>query len=54
MERLEPGPTLTPTMRRAVIPMLAALLHGATKNPTEGMAGETATDKEEGDVQDRV
>ena len=54
LERLEPGPTLTPAMRRAAIPMLAALLLEAATNPTEEMAEVTATDREAGDEQDRV
>ncbi len=54
LERLEPGPMLTPAMRRAVIPMLAALLLEATTNSTEGMADGTAREKEAGDEQDRV
>ena len=54
LERLEPGPSLTPAMRQAVIPMLAALLLEAATNPTEEMADGTATDREAGDEQDRV
>ena len=52
LEPLEPGPTLTPAMRRAVIPMLAALLLEATTNSTEGTADRMATGKEAGDEQD--
>ena len=54
LELLEPGPALTPAMRRAVIPMLAALLLEAATNPTENMLGGTTTAKEAGDEQDRV
>ena len=54
LERLEPGPTLTPAMRRAVIPMLAALLLEAATNPTKEMADVTPTDREACDEQDRV
>ena len=54
LEPLEPCPTLTPAMRRAVIPMLAALLLEATTNPTVEMAGGVATDKEASDEQDRA
>ena len=54
LERLEPGPTLTPAVRQAVIPMLAALLLEAATNPTEEMAEVTATDREACDEQDRV
>ena len=54
LELLEPGPALTPAMRRAVIPILAALLLEAAANPTENMADGTATAKEAGDEQDRV
>ena len=53
LEPLEPGPTMTPAMRRTVIPMLAALLLEAATNPTEDKADATATDKEAGDEQDR-
>ena len=44
LELLEPGPALTPAMRRTVIPMLAA----------EDMADGTAKAKEAGDEQDRT
>ena len=54
LERLEPGPTLTPTMQRALIPMLAALLLEAATNPAEDMADGAATDREAGDEQDRA
>ena len=54
LERLEPGPTLTPAMRRTVIPMLAALLLEAVTRPAEDMAHGAATDRETGDEQDRV
>ena len=54
LERLEPGPIVTPAMRQAVIPMLAALLLEAATNPTEEMAEVSATDREAGDEQDRV
>ena len=54
LERLEPGPTLTPEVRQAVIPMLAALLLEAATNPAEDMAEVTITDREAGDEQDRV
>ena len=54
LERLEPGPALTPAMQRAVIPILAALLLEAATNPAEEMADVTAMAKEAGDEQDRV
>ena len=54
LERLEPGPTLTPAVRQAVIPMLAALLLEAATTSTEEMAEVTATDREADDEQDRV
>ena len=54
LDQLEPGPTLTPAMREAVIPILAALLLEAATNPTEDMADGTATEKEAGDEQDRA
>ena len=54
LERLEPGPTLTPAMRQAVMPLVAALLLEAAANLTEEMAGVTATDREADDEQDRV
>ena len=54
LERLESGPTLTPAVCQAVIPILAALLLEAATNPTEEMAEATASDREAGDEQDRV
>lgn len=54
LEPLEPGPTLTPAMRGAVIPLVAALLLQAATNPTQETADVTATDKEAGDEQDRA
>ena len=53
LEPLEPGPTLTPAMRRTVIPMLAALLLEAATNPTVDRADAMAAGKEAGDEQDR-
>ena len=53
LEPLEPGPTMTPSMRRAVVPMLAALLLEAVTNPTVDRADTMATGKEAGDEQDR-
>ncbi len=52
LELLEPGPALTPTMRGAVILMLAALLLEVAANPREDMADGTAKGKEAGDEQD--
>ena len=54
LELLEPGPALTPAMRRTVIPMLAVLLLEAATNPAEDMADGTAKAKEAGDEQDRT
>ena len=54
LELLEPGPALTPAMRRAAIPILAALLLEAAANPTEDVADGTATERGVGDEQDRV
>ncbi len=54
LELLEPGPALTPAMRRAVIPILAALLLEAVAKSTEDMADGTATEKGAGDEQDRA
>lgn len=53
LEPLEPGPTMTPAIRRAVVPMLAALLLEAAPNPTEDGADVTVKGKEAGDEQDR-
>ena len=52
LEQLEPGATLTPAMREAAIPMLAALLLEVATSPTGDMADGTATEKEAGDEQD--
>ena len=49
LELLEPGPALTPAMRTAVIPMLAALLLEALPNPQDGTTPSTEAD----DDQDR-
>ena len=54
LESLEPGQTLTPAMRRAVVPMLAALLLEAATNPAVDRADRTATGKEAGDEQNRA
>ena len=53
LELLEPGPALTPAMRTAVIPMLAALLLEAAANPTESVLDGTTPSTEAGDDQDR-
>ena len=49
---LDPGPVLTPAMREALIPMLAALLLEAGAQGTEDVVTETA-DRERGDEQNR-
>ena len=54
LERLEPGPILTPAMRQAAMPLVAALLLEAAANLTQEMASVTATDREADDEQDRV
>lgn len=53
LELLEPGPALTPAMRTAVIPMLAALLLEAATNPTESVLDGTTPSTEADDDQDR-
>ena len=53
LELLEPGPALTPAMRTAVIPMLAALLLEAATSPTQNMMDGTTTSTGAGDEQDR-
>lgn len=53
LELLEPGPALTPAMRTAVIPMLAALLLEAATNPTESELDGTTPSTEAGNDQDR-
>ncbi len=53
LELLEPGPALTPAMRTAVIPMLAALLLEAATNPTESELDGTTPSTEADDDQDR-
>ena len=53
LELLEPEPALTPEMRTAVIPMLAALLLEAATSLTQNMMDETTTSTGAGDEQDR-
>ena len=53
LELLEPEPALTPAMRTAVIPMLAALLLEAATSLTQNMMDETTTSTGAGDEQDR-
>lgn len=54
LERLEPGPALTPAMRTAVLPVLAALLLEAVPSPTPNRPAGTTTSTGAGDEQDRV
>ena len=53
LELLEPGPALTPAMRTAVIPMLAALLLEAVPSPLPNPQDGTTPSTEAGDDQDR-
>ena len=53
LELLEPEPALTPEMRTAVTPMLAALLLEAATSLTQNMMDETTTSTGAGDEQDR-
>jgi hypothetical protein len=54
LELLEPSPALTPAMRTAAIPMLAALLLEVATNPTTNMLDGRTTSTEAGDEQDRA
>ena len=54
LERLEPRPALTPAMRTAVLPQLAALLLEAMPGPAQNRQDGTAASTGAGDEQDRI